>query len=157
MNKEFFTKEVLAMERSLYRIAISYVGQDADACDAVQQALLKAWNKRYSLRELKYFRTWLIRILINCCKNMLKLKKREVLVLDVETIANNKNSEQNYELYKALNTLNEKHRIVLLLHYLEGYKIEEIASILHIPAGTVKSRLNKARKDIKIILEEELS
>ena len=70
MDKQTFSDEVRRMERSLYRVAMSYTGNAPDAADAVQEALLRAWNRRGTLRDEQYFGTWLMRILINESKTL---------------------------------------------------------------------------------------
>lgn len=77
MDKETFTALVQRQQRQLYRIAISYTASNADAEDAVQEALLRAWNRRQTLRDTAYFSTWLNRILINECKTLLRKRKRQ--------------------------------------------------------------------------------
>ncbi len=75
MNEQFFIQEVKARERSLYRVAISYLHRDQDAADAVQEALMISWEKRHTLRNPDFFGTWLTRILINTCKKQLRGRK----------------------------------------------------------------------------------
>lgn len=70
-----FQAEVRRIEKLLYRIAWSYMGNNADAEDAVQDALIKAWERRESLRDLKLFRPWMARILTNQCKDLLRTRK----------------------------------------------------------------------------------
>ena len=76
MDKQTFSDEVRRMERSLYRVAMSYTGNAPDAADAVQEALLRAWNRRGTLRDEQYFGTWLMRILINESKTLLRRRRR---------------------------------------------------------------------------------
>ncbi len=146
MDEAFFTREVKARERSLYRIAISYLRQDADAADAVQDALLTAWEKRHSLRETDYFGTWLTRILINGCKTRLRSKPREERLNELPDQAAQNMGEDSLLIREALNSLNLKYRVPLLLYYLDGYPIREVARMMRLPQGTVKSRLSRARK-----------
>jgi len=108
MDEAFFTREVKARERSLYRIAISYLRQDADAADAVQDALLTAWEKRHSLRETDYFGTWLTRILINGCKTRLRSKPREERLNELPDQAAQNIGEDGLLIREALNSLNLK-------------------------------------------------
>lgn len=145
MDEQFFTAEVKARERSLYRIAISYMRRDADAVDAVQDALLTAWEKRHSLREPAYFGTWLTRILINACKGRLRRMPREVALAEVPDAGAQEMTEDRLVLREALESLNLKYRMPLVLHYLDGYPVKEVAHILRLPVGTVKSRLSRAR------------
>lgn len=69
MDKQTFSEAVQRMERSLYRVAMSYTGNVPDAADAVQEALLRAWNRRDTLRDERYFDTWLMRVVINESKD----------------------------------------------------------------------------------------
>lgn len=156
MDEQYFTAEVKARERSLYRIAISYMHSDADAADAVQDALLKAWEKRHTLRELAYFGTWLTRILINVCKSHLRARPRAVVLADIPDAGGQDMAEHNLVLKEALDALDLKYRIPLLLHYLDGYPIKEVAHIMRLPVGTVKSRLSRARGLMQDKLNQEV-
>jgi len=85
------------------------------------------------------------------------LKKREVPYEDYieATPAPNESSFRNIELYNAMMRLTEKHRLCITLHYIEGFKTAEIAEILKIPEGTVKSRLSKARAELRLLLNDD--
>ena len=154
MDEAFFTSEVRQMERTLYRIAISYVRTDAAAADAVQDALLKAWEKRHGLRETQYFRTWLTRILINVCKGYLRRSGREVSLQGLKD-RGQEDAERPLDLYDALQALPVNERVALVLYYLEGFPIRDIAGALHVPQGTVKSRLSRGKQKLREILKEE--
>lgn len=152
MNKADFIKRVRDMERKLYRISRAMRLSDADAEDAVQEALLKAYKSLDGLREEKYFETWLIRILINEARAILKrLQKREqALDEKIPFLPEGENS-----VAAAILSLPEKERICLTLHAIEGFSVKEIAEITKSPAGTVKWRLKKARDRLKEMLEKE--
>lgn len=147
MTKECFTKEILAMTNTLYGVARTYMHQDADCADAVQESILKAWDHLAALKKEAYFRTWVIRILINECKSMLKRKKRMVPVADMKDAVALLGTDLG--LYAAIKALGEKYRIPLVLFYCEGYTVEEIARILHLPKGTVTSRLSRGREKLR--------
>jgi RNA polymerase sigma-70 factor (ECF subfamily) len=149
MDEQFFTAEVKARERSLYRIAVSYMRRDADAADAVQDALLMAWEKRNSLREPAYFGTWLTRILINACKSRLRRMPREVTLAEMPDAGTREMTEDSLALREALEALDLKYRIPLVLYYLDGYPVKEVARIMRLPVGTVKSRLSRAKRLMK--------
>lgn len=126
---------------------------DADCEDAVSEAILKAYSSISTLKNEKYFKTWLIRILINESLKIRKYRKANYLydeqfLWDVE-----QEGESYTELYNAIISLPEKIRIAVVLYYIEGYSVEEIKDILKVPTGTVKSRLYKGRKMLKIELE----
>lgn len=146
MDEQFFTAEVKARERSLYRIAVSFMRNDADAADAVQDALLRAWEKRHSLREPAYFGTWLTRILINACKGRLRSRPREAAMAEVPDEGAREAPEDSLALREALGSLDLKYRIPLVLYYLDGYPVKEVARIMRLPPGTVKSRLSRAKR-----------
>ena len=153
MDKQIFQNNVLASEEMLYRVSKSICFYDSDCEDAVQQAILNAYAKLDSLHEEKYFRTWITRILINECYRVNNLKSREVSF--AEYALTSEAVEDNYSfVFTEIMKLPPKIRIVIQLYYVEDYSVNEIASILHIPSGTVKSRLSKGRAKLKSILEE---
>lgn len=152
MDKETFARLALAQQRQMYRIAVSYLASSADAEDAMQEALLRAWRRRDTLREPAYFQTWLTRILINECKTLLRKRKRQAVLPDA-FISVAPADEQAAELRRALFALPEKYRLPLTLNLLEGYTLREIASLLSLPLGTVKTRVARAKRK----LEQEVS
>ena len=151
MDKEEFTRAVLEYESTLYRVAKSMLGSEADCADAAQNALLRAWEKQHTLRDTAYFKTWLTRILINECRAILRQRARYA-PLEAEIAEGEIAPEGGGELYEAVMGLDEKYRLPVVLHYIEGFKTAEIAAMLRLPEGTVKTRLRRARE----ILREEL-
>ena len=139
--------------QKMYRIAISILQNEEDAADAIQETMLKCWQKINQVRNEDYFETWLIRILINQCKDILKCRKRTVLVDDIPEAA----QEDNYPntAWKAvLRGLHEKYRIVLELYYVEGFSTKEIATMLHITDASVRTRLVRGRKQLEQMFRE---
>ena len=153
MDKETFSRLVLAQQRQMYRIAVSYTASSADAEDAMQEALLRAWNRRDTLREPAYFSTWLNRILINECKTILRRRRRERTLPAAPLINFSPPDEQSLALQQALFSLPEKYRLPLVLNLLEGYTLKEISALLSLPLGTVKTRVARAKRK----LEQEVS
>ena len=153
MDRQFFIASAQAMERSMYCIARSYLRCEADCEDALQNALLRAWEKRRTLREEQYFKTWLTRILIRVCVDMQRRKKR-VIVSDnlPEQVAP---EPPDPLLREAIEQLEPTLRAAVVLYYLEGYDIRETASLLRVPQGTVKSRLSRARRQLQSFLKED--
>lgn len=151
MSDQDFAARVHAMERKLYRIAHAILWNDADCADAIQDAVFRGWMKKGSLREEKYFETWLIRILINECKSIMRRQRLSVLPLD--EAANAAAPDADPQLRAALQQLPEKYRMPLLLHHLEGYSLAEISAMLNIPQPLVKSRLHQARGALRRILK----
>ena len=150
MNDREYMARVQAMERKLYRISHAILWCDADCADAVQEAVFRGWMKRGSLREEKYFETWLIRILINECRNLIRKQKISRAPLPESLPAL---SESDLHLRESLKNLPEKYRMPLLLHHLEGYNLKETAEMLGISAGLTKSRLHQARTLLRKALD----
>lgn len=150
MDNSLFEKLVLQNEDTLYRISMSLLKNEADAQDAVGDAILKAYEKQSTLKNQDAFAPWLIKILIRCCYKQLKYQKRfensEQVLLALE---NRDNPYQNLEAGAAINSLSPKIRTVFVLYYVEGYSVKEIKNILSLPEGTVKSRLSAGRKQLK--------
>lgn len=152
MTREEFAGRVTAAQGRLYRIARGYLRQEADCLDAVSEAIARAWQKLASLREERYFDTWLTRILIRECVNTQRRQKR---VTPMETLPQDAAAgSENESLRAALDELPQKLRTVVVLHYMEGYTVDEIARILCTPRGTVCSRLKTARKRLRASMEE---
>jgi RNA polymerase sigma-70 factor (ECF subfamily) len=150
-----FTRLVLEAEPTLYHISKTILKNDHDCADAVQEAIITAFGKLGSLKNPQYFKTWLCRIMINECYRIYKRNRRIVPYDDYMKNEKFIDNTQKTELYSALMKINEKQRLVTVLHYIEGFKVSEIAVMLKIPVGTVKSRLSKARASLRAILSEE--
>ena len=150
MNDQEYMARVRAIERKLYRIAHAILWSDADCADAIQEAVFRGWMKKDALREEKYFETWLIRILINESRNLLRRRKAAPVALCEEACdAGGAEPGADLHLRAALKALPEKFRTPLLLHHLEGYSLREIAQILKLSPALVKSRLYQARSALR--------
>lgn len=164
MNKETFAKLVIDSTDSLYRVSKSILRNDSDCEDAVGEAITIAFQKLDSLKKDEYAKTWLIRILIHECYHIRRLQSRITLVSDdSEAIwdceCHGRNNgyadvESHSDLYEAMEQLKKNQRLVIVLFYYEGYSIKEIAAILGITQGAVKSRLCRARNQLKLLLKE---
>lgn len=158
MTRDEFAQKVLELEDVLFHISYGILQNEADCEDAVQEAILKAYAGKEKLKNLQYFKTWLVRIVLNECYSLLRKRRRELPINEALTettkMADIHIKEEYLELYESLKQLTEKDRICVQLRYLEGYSVKEIAQIFRIPEGTVKSRLNRARKQLKSNLIE---
>lgn len=156
MEEERFVSEIRAMERTLYRVSRSYLHSPEECADAVQEALTKAWAKRATVQPA-YFRAWLTRIVINECRNIQRKNRRVRPSEQAEEteISTQDEPERAQALRERLLALPEKLRTPLLLHYLEGFSLEEMARMLRLPQGTVKSRMHRARKILRLEMEKE--
>ena len=153
MNDQTYTARVRAMDRKLYRIAKAILARDADCADAIQEAVFKGWMKKGGLREERYFETWLIRILINECRSTLRRRKNDgAPYSDAIDSGYREDTVEDVHLRRCLLSLPEKYRMPLLLHHLEGYRLDEISRMLDVPQPMVKSRLHQARKHLRALL-----
>lgn len=135
----------------MYRVAISMLQNEEDAADAIQETVLKCWQKMGQLRNDAYFGTWLTRILINQCKDILKKRKKVVPLEELPELIHEDQYFTN-EWKKILSNLNGKYRIVMELYYVDGFSTREIAGMLHITEANVRSRMVRGRKQLEQIL-----
>ncbi|MCL2002991.1 MAG: RNA polymerase sigma factor [Oscillospiraceae bacterium] len=147
MTDSEFAERLAAMRETLFRVCYSQLSQPCDREDAVQEALLKAWGKRHTLKDGQMMQSWVVRILINECRNIQRKRKREIPDESLPERAAPPDSP-DAELHDALFRLDEKLRLPTVLHYIEGFSTGEIAAILRIPQGTALWRLSKARKEL---------
>lgn len=152
-DAEAFSDLVQLYLSDLYKVAISILMNDSDAADAIQDALLSCWEKIESLKNNHFFKTWLIRILINKCYDIRKIREKELTAYENKEIA--VCDESNYEFQEMLSVLDDKYRIPMYLFYGEELKISEIANILDIPQSTVQTRLARGRDQLAKYYESE--
>lgn len=152
MDKDFFLKELEKQSGMLYRVAFTILRSD-DACeDALQDTALKAWEKRNSLREELYFRTWITRICINACRDIQRQGQR---IVPLEDISEPSVSPPDPVLNLALAALPDKLRLPLVLCYSEGMTYAEIATALRLSVATVRGRIHRAKKELRKELDAE--
>lgn len=152
MTKEAFLEQVLEHRSALYYVSYGLLPNKEDQEDAVQECIHKALKKRETLRDDQYFKTWITRILINECYNILRRRKREIPSEEIAIVAP---QTANYGLFESVMELEEKLRVPIILHYLEGYTTREVAKILRAPESTIKSRLAKARGMLSQMIDFE--
>ena len=141
----------------LYKTAWLYVGNEQEALDIVQDTILKAFRQIRSLREVRYFKTWMTRILINCAKDICKQSHpyMELNGMNVSSGKENDLIEKKLDLHRAIGVLPEIYRSVIILKYYNELKIGEIANILQMPKGTVSVYLTRAKQELKKYLKED--
>lgn len=151
MDAQTYLEQMQAAEGTLYRVACAMLQQETDRRDAMQETALRAWEKRNTLRQEKYFQTWAVRIMINVCRDMYRQKNRTQLT---EISADPAALQPDQELWMTVETLPEKQRLPLILYYREGFSMEDIARTLKMPVGTVKFRLHQGRKALRVELSD---
>ena len=152
MTDAEFVREVQAYEKTLYRVSRTILSSDADCCDAVQEALTRAWKHRNSVNP-RFFKTWLLRILINECHNIGRRLKR---MMPVEEMPERPAPQtEDTGVMEALQRIKEPWRIVLTMHELEGFTYAEIAAVTCVPENTVKYRAVQARRALRREMEKQ--
>lgn len=164
MNNSIFTSCVESFikdnQEKMYRIAYSYMKNREDALDVVHDAVVKMLIHKSSLRNMEYLGTWFYRILINEALMQLRRKKRitgsadELPIISTDT-DNPVGQEEYIDLYEAMDKLEPKYKTIIILKYFEGLKFNEISKILGVNENTVKSRLYKALRELKLELIDE--
>lgn len=133
----------------LYKTALSFLKNEEEALEAIQEVTYRAYKSINSVRETAYFKTWLIRIMINYCNDQLNKKKRVVLNEGLLALHSTSVDHTPMELRDAMLGLDDRSREVLTLKYFHDMKIKDIAVTLQCPEGTVKTWLNKALRALR--------
>lgn len=149
-----FTELMEQHKIALYKVAKSYLKHEDDVADAMQDTVLSAWEHLRDLRELSYFKTWLTRICINRCNDILRRQKRVQPSEYSEEVA--VAPENDRDFYELLEELPEEYRMIFLLYYGQGFRTKEIAELLDLNENTVKSRLARGRQRLKETLTLEM-
>lgn len=155
MTEEAFVAQMLDMRQTLYRVSYGLLSNEQDRLDAVQECLTKAWEKRRTLKQPDYFRTWVTRILINECHTIGRKQRRVTPMAELPESAWTPPPDADLATHDALVALPEKLRLPLMLFHMEGYAIREIAIMLRLPQGTVSTRLRRARLALLEALKDE--
>lgn len=158
-NEEIIEKTILEQYNQYYRLAYSYVHNEADACDIVQNGAYKALRNCQTLRNQEYVKTWVYRIILNEIFRFLKQPK----LGSYEDVQGEMENPEEYsevachsiDLQRALDALPEQDKAVIVMKYFEDKKLEEIADILNENLSTIKSRLYRSLKKLRIRLEVE--
>lgn len=145
-DKSAFILLIQENKTNLYRVAKAMLKHDLDVEDAIQMTIIKAYEKIRSLRKDIYFKTWLIRILINQCNEILRVKKRVVSIENLtQEVSLYEDTYKDLDLQSAIHSLKYELKAVTVLFYYEDMSTKEIAKLLKIPEGTVRTRLSRAR------------
>lgn len=146
-NPDAFTRLMKSQMQNMYKTAGAILINDEDIADAVSETILACWENIKSLKEDRFFKTWMTRILVNKCNDIIR-KKQYYLDYDMPEEPYNDTGFENAEWKEALNTISEKYRLVMVLYYIEGFSTGDISGILDIPEGTVRSRLARGREQL---------
>lgn len=154
-DSDVFYNLICQHKIQMYKIAYSYFRNEQDALEAIQETTYRAFNNLHKLTQDKYFKTWLLRILINYCIDENKRKKKIIELPVNSSINETEDTDSKLEINHAISKLNSKYKSIIILKYYEDLTINDIADILEKPVGTIKTWLNKALKELRIILSKE--
>lgn len=161
-DEQAFSELIEEYKLSIYKTAKAILKDEDDVCDVIQDTALSIYKNISNLKNEKYFKTWVIRITINKCydiitKYRLDDEKKLKIQSNFEEIHNGFDREVivKVDLEKALDLLEDELRIITVLYYYNDFSISEISKILNIPKGTVKSRVFRAREKLYDILSKE--
>ncbi len=148
-DSDAFAQLIELNTQSMYKVARAYFTNDADIADVMSETILASFEKIRTLRSPEYFKTWLLRILINQCNQMIREKNKEVTIAEFPDIMDESSQYALVEFKELLEQMDEKYRVVLVLYYVEGFKIKEIAELLDMKENTVKTRLKRGKTSLK--------
>ena len=155
-RREEFADAVLRHGRAMFLCARSVLDSDADAEDAVSEAVLLAWSGYGKLREPGAVKTWLLKITLNCARQVRRRAGKVIYTDDLTPYDRGKDDRPpDSPLWEAVCALPTDQRTAVTLFYYEDMSLKEIARVLRLPEGTVKSRLNRARTRLRELLKED--
>lgn len=156
MNEQGFNERVRALESRMYHTARTMLRCDADCADALQNAVFAAWRRLPSLRNEDCFDAWLMRILVNCCRDIQRTYQRQSSEVMLDENLPFREEPPDMALYDALERLPEKYRLPVVMHHLDGFPIKEVAKVLLLPQATIKWRIHEGIQRLRIQLKEDI-
>lgn len=157
-DKEAFLKLMDMHKDAMLRIAHGFFTRDADIADAMQDTILDAYEHLPTLREPHYFKTWLIRILINNCNHIYRKNKKYVSLEEIPENINDASQDLDTPVsrfHELLDCVSEENRLCFQLYYGEEFTTKEIADILHMKESTIRSRMHREKIKLKTKLQSE--
>lgn len=147
-DEDAFVELMERHKSSMYKIAKAYLRREEDVADAMSETILDCFEHLNSLKESRYFSTWLVRILINNCKDILR-RNQGVGSLEEAMLPESAVREDDGAFLDYLEPLPEDTRQIMILHYMWGFRVREIAGLLNRKESTVKSKLLRGREKIR--------
>ena len=154
-NRQRFAALIREHSHSMFRAARAILDCDADAEDAVGEAVLLAWQALPKLKNQDAARRWLLKITVNCAYGQRRSQQRVVYMDDLRHAAGSAPLPEPSGLWDAVLRLPEDQRLAVMFYYYEDMPVAEIAKTLGVAQGTVKSRLSRGRERLRALLREE--
>jgi RNA polymerase sigma-70 factor (ECF subfamily) len=143
------------LRQNMMRVAVGILRNGIEAEDAVSDAIFKAYQQSEQLREKRHFKTWLTKIVVRCCYDVMRRHRNEILTDDFTAYDEPVLENEDGSVLELVKELPLHYREALILHYYEGYKAHEIAHVLSVPTVTILVRLSRGRKKLRTLLEKE--
>lgn len=154
-NDEAFLLLMKEYKEALLKTALAYLKNEEEALEALQEVTCRAYEKIHTVRKPRYIKTWLIRIMMNYCNDVLR-KRQPFLVDEGVHLKQGISDDYTYlEVEEALEVLTVEERELIYMRYLHEIKIKEIAEMTHTAEGTVKTRLYKTLGKIRTFFSEK--
>lgn len=155
-NYDIVIEYIIGSQEKFYRLAYTYVRNQEDALDIVQNAICKALENYGSIRDIRTIKTWFYRVLVNESINYIKKNRKEVLMEEqkTETMAVDGNFYEDYDLYDVINGMKYEMQSIIKLRFYEEMTLKEISEITRLNINTVKARLYRALKILKQEIRE---
>lgn len=150
-KEDLITRMLLENYQKYYRLAFSYVHNEDDAMDIVQEGAYKAISHADSLRKKEFAGTWIYRIMMNESVNFVRKNRREYTEVEEDMVITD-DRYQDFDLRKAIDALPDEERAIIILRFFEDMTIEQVAKVLNQNVSTVKSRLYRILDKLKITL-----
>lgn len=147
-DADAFTKLMQSHMQTMYKTARAILYNEEDAADAISDTILACWEKIGQLKQESYFKTWMTRILVNKCNDLIRKQENWMLTEEMPEIPAKETGYENMEWNEALNMLDEKYRLAIILYYVDGFRTSEISEILDITDSAVRSRLARGREQL---------
>lgn len=147
-DADAFTQLMQSQMQNMYKTARAVLKNDEDAADAIADTLLACWEKIGQLRRAEFFRTWMTKILINKCNDILRKRKDLYLDSTAQELPSQTQEYNTVEWMQVMKSLDEKYQLIMILYYVDGLTAAQISEVLQMPASTVRTRLARGRQQI---------
>ena len=155
-NKESFEEIVNKVYKKLYIIAKARLMDEQEAQEVVWDSILTAYNKLWSLRDVRKFNSWITRIVVNNCNSVIRKRKIQEVAFEYEKVEDGMYIDNEYidiedkiDFFELLSDLNYEERTIMAMYYSEEYTTKEIADILKSNESTIRSKIQRAKQKIK--------
>lgn len=150
-EKEEFLAKLQAIEKDLYLIAKVRIKDENDIADVLQDTIILAFENYSNLRQKEFFKTWMIRILINHCNNYYRKRRHVIFLEDYQNQDKEEGNDlkDNMSFQELIQHLDKEEKTILTLYYQLQYTTKEIGQILHKKDSTVRSKIKRAKEKLK--------